>query len=385
MYPISRPTASNSTNTCHQQQGYPPQNDAINNNPYTFQMNSNSGSGGTLPRNYKPHLAYTDTEPNQQIIYNNTMNPITPNIQQIRQKRVQFANIPPSPANPIVVPSQSSHRSMAQDFLNNNNNNNQRHGHHMPRRDRHRSSSQQQQQHHSSSMSLSTQHRSNKPHRRSSSTSNFNTSTMSSKSHQRQHRHSHRSSKSNRSLIVGSSAALDYNDNGFNSACEFEYENEDEYQNACSTCSSTISSNTTTSTSSTDSDSDFDDFGCDPLETYSKMYYQKNTSLRMNAASHSVSCDQSSQMPTNNNNNNNNGTSTRRYNSGLKISYVDNLPLARTNPAPSTSTTSNGHHKKSSKSNSTRSTSSVTSASGGAGTSKKKAISKFKKDNCVIS
>ena len=64
----------------------------------------------------------------------------------------------------------------------------------------------------------------------------------------------------------------------------------------------------------------------------------------------------------------------RKYNSGgLKISYVDSLPLARTNPVPQEP--KKLKNKK-------------TSTSGGGSSNnghKKKSISKFKKDNCTVS
>ena len=139
MYPISRP-ASNMSNhvappssmSASVNANYPSQsmaNDLIagvsqnssmapcngaSNNPYAFQMNA--GQGGTFPRN-KPQRLNPQQHQHQQYdaygdagnldanpVYDQKLrnNPITPNIQQIRQKRVQFANIPPSPANPVA-------------------------------------------------------------------------------------------------------------------------------------------------------------------------------------------------------------------------------------------------------------------------------------------
>lgn len=256
------------------------------------------------------------------------------------RKRVQFANIPPlntcssvgdlssnTRNNRYTVEPQFSRPRTSRDRSG-------RHSHHedmyqMNRRHGHRS-------HHGSS------------HRRSSSTSNFNSSTLSSKSHNRYSSrgyNNHRSHRqlSNRSLNFPS--GNDYTDNDYeeyNSACEFDDDR------TCSTCSYS-SSNTT---SSTDSESDFDDgFGCDPLDDYPRSYRNNNNqamSLQRNM----------------NRNPSNPDTFHRKYNSGLKISYVDSLPLARTNPAPQ-------EHKKSKKS--------VGSSN------KKKSISKFKKDNCTVS
>lgn len=131
----------------------------------------------------------------------------------------------------------------------------------------------------------------------------------------------------------------------YNSACEFDDDR------TCSTCSYSSSNSAT----STDSESDFDDdgFGCDPIDAYQRNYRAPVPSLprSSNSSSRMMASSQD--------------TFQRKYNSGLKISYVDNLPLARTNPAP--------EHKKSKK----------TSSSGGS--KKNKSISKFKKDNCTVS
>ena len=117
MYPISRP-ASNLANPGSQTTLFMNQNEvAVNsnhNNPYAFQMNIPGGNcnGGTFPRNkqqlvnLQQQQSYCIEQPNDfnanANIYDPSQkgrNPNTPNIQQIRQKRVQFANIPPSPAN----------------------------------------------------------------------------------------------------------------------------------------------------------------------------------------------------------------------------------------------------------------------------------------------
>ncbi|RNA20157.1 hypothetical protein BpHYR1_043175 [Brachionus plicatilis] len=118
--------------------------------------------------------------------------------------------------------------------------------------------------------------------------------------------------------------------------------------NQCSTCSS----NTTTSTDS-ESDLDDDDFGCDTLDHYYRFY---------NANFNKQGCDQrtaAKMAPP--------ASLTRRYNSGVKISYVDTLPLARTNPVPVKP--KDGKENKEKKS--------LLKLG-------KKSRSKFKKDNCVL-
>lgn len=131
----------------------------------------------------------------------------------------------------------------------------------------------------------------------------------------------------------------------YNSACEFDDDR------TCSTCSYS-SSNTTSSTDSDCSDLD-DGFGCDPLmENYgARANYPRNNS-------------NSSQMK--NYGGVRQDTFQRKFNSGVKISYVDSLPLARTNPAPPPQ-----EIKKKKKSSGDK--------------QKKKSISKFKKDNCTVS
>lgn len=137
--------------------------------------------------------------------------------------------------------------------------------------------------------------------------------------------------------------AGDYDE--YNSACEFDDDR------TCSTCSYSSSNSAT----STDSESDFDDdgFGCDPLDSYPRNYRAPLSSLPRSSNSSSRMTASAAD------------TFQRKYNSGLKISYVDNLPLARTNPAP--------EHKKPKK------------ASSSSGSKKNKSISKFKKDNCTVS
>ena len=139
------------------------------------------------------------------------------------------------------------------------------------------------------------------------------------------------------------------------SACEFDDDN------TCSTCSSSCSN--ITSSTSTDSESE-DDFGVDQYNAMQR--FNKNSILRssqMSGRSYQRPAPPSAhlghQQPVHH------SSSYRAYNSGLKISYVDSLPLARTNPAPSATA---DHVKSKSK-----------SSKGG------KSLSKFKKDNCLIS
>ncbi|CAF0852384.1 unnamed protein product [Brachionus calyciflorus] len=201
-------------------------------------------------------------------------------------------------------------------------------------------------------------HRSNRPgsHRRSSSTSNFNTSNISCKSHNPNFTRSNygRSSfrqYSNRSLNGPEMGQQIYSDSDYcdPEQCTCDYEDD----NQCSTCSS----NTTTSTTSTDSDSDMDDFGCETLEKYYRFYNANFNKQQFDQRSiNSGKC-----VPVNA------GTMNRRYNSGVKISYVDTLPLARTNPAPVK--VKEGKEKKS-------------LLKLGSKNGEKKSKSKFKKDNC---
>lgn len=193
-------------------------------------------------------------------------------------------------------------------------------------------------------------------HRRSSSTSNFNTSAVSCRSHnpnlgRSAYGRSSFRQYSNRSLNGVDMGHQVYSDSDY---CDPEQCTCDYEDNQCSTCDS----NTTTSTTSTDSDSDMDDFGCDTLEKYYKFYNANFNKQQVDQRSmNSVKC-----VPTNQ------GSMNRRYNSGVKISYVDTLPLARTNPAPVKS--KEGKEKKS------------LLKLGSKGEKKK---SKFKKDNCVVS
>ena len=376
MYPISRPTSSG-----HTMNG---SNNTLNNltaasNPYTFQMNPN----GTFPRNKRLAQPQTngyscaDANLDSDSIYDQSKlraSQLMNQTQGARQKRVQFANIPPlvstSPAVDLAQMNKMMQRpqraSLHDSYANE-----------APvRHHRHRSSSNDAAKHHHRR-----HHTHHGSHRRSSSSTNFNTSTMSSKSHRSSHahghssRHHHRSSNrqvSNRSLNAGNGqfySDTDYyetnGEEGFNSACEF-----DDDQNTCSTCSSSAS-NTTSSTSSTDSDSDFDDFGCDPLDNYSRYYEARNANnaSRVQYDQRSLSGMSGAQfnpsrMPASNPSSSASAFH-RKYNSGIKISYVDDLPLARTNPIQ--------HSKE------------LKSKSKSKGSDKKKTMSKFKKDNCVVS
>lgn len=223
------------------------------------------------------------------------------------------------------------------------------------------------------SHSHSHKHRSNHQsgHRRSSSTSNFNTSTLSCRSHNPRMNRSDKGRSSfrqfsNRSLNTGDvnhqiySDHSDYYDPSEPCTCECE-------ENTCSTCSS----NTTSSTTSTDSDSDMDDFGCDPLDNYYKFQYNNYARAaqfdqrsvgRMGVGQQSSSSIANQQM----------NSLSRRYNSGVKISYVDSLPLARTNPAPLNKKAGDAFKENKGKSD----------KNGVKGEKKK---FKFKKDNCVVS
>ncbi len=291
-----------------------------------------------------------------------------PQSMQPVRKRVQFANIPP-----LASASSAGDLTLTGGQLN------PAHHHHSGHH-RHRSSSKSHGHHHHHHHGGHHRH-----HRRSSSTSNFNTSTMSarpasSRKHSHHHSHHHKRQLSNRSLTMAPTNSgqiysdsdycyqthgaddYDYND-GFNSACEFD----DYYNNTCSTCSSstTSSSNTTTSTDSDEEDSDLDDdFG---------MYGSQNKFYAQHMRPHG-GMTQFDQRSLNRLNLNNTGNFAQQQqqqqrkftnpSTGLKISYVDNLPLARTNPVP------NGGQA------GTKQPKSKTS---------KKGLNKFKKDNCVVS
>lgn len=150
--------------------------------------------------------------------------------------------------------------------------------------------------------------------------------------------------------------AADFDCNDFYetaSACDYDYGDDDDDQ-TCSTCSSTLT------TTSTDSESDLDDFGFDPY--YNMMPAAPLPSSRSRPQ---PSTQWSTSRP-------DDRTFDRKCAGGgpsaLKISYVDSLPLARTNPAqkPSDPYKSQVDNKKKAK-------------------SKSKTLHKFKKDNCVVS
>jgi hypothetical protein len=139
---------------------------------------------------------------------------------------------------------------------------------------------------------------------------------------------------------------------------------------SCSTCSSSTASNGSASSASSSGDddsdeSDLDDFDCDLLENHLRLYYNSKKPLNMNNLGSIKS--------------NSNGLMSqsassfhRKYNNGLKISYVDNLPLARTNPAPIMNNEDSIKVDKKPKSRS--------------GSDKKRSLSsKFKRENCVVS
>ncbi len=355
MYPISRP-------------GHPGHPSSCNNNPYAFQMNdANTNSYGRSHRNSKliemNENDMTDHR-SRNIMSSSSSTCIGGGTQQPgRQiKRVQFANIPPLTGASSVgdLVNNGSHRRSHHGHRSS-------HGHHHSTDHRHHHRSGSGRRHHHDHHHGS--------HRRSSSTSNFNMSTLSSKSHSKRHnphRHNHSSRhSSNRSLTMngnnkGFSDSDYYYDDDKNDEYNSAYEYEDD-QYTCSTCSSNAS-NTTTSTTSTDSDSDMDDFGNDILDTYSKFYSRSGFSSN-NINNRQTNFDQRSlnrlNMPYSNSNSNG---YNRKYSSGLKISYVDNLPLARTNPVLQQQSVNNikSENKKSTN-------------------KKSKSISKFKKDNCTVS
>lgn len=311
-----------------------------------FEMQYNGNINGTFPRNhnhqrrlnstYSTNEDEIDAMTRQNQLTSNSAACFTNNPPQ--RKRVQFANIPP--LNTCSSVGDLSSNTRANRYTNE------------PQFNRHRSSRSYRHSHHDD-IQLPNRHRRSHhgSHKRSSSTSNFNSSAMSAKSHNRHSSRSYNGHKSHRQMSNRSlNFPPDYNDNEYdeyNSACEFDDDR------TCSTCSYS-SSNTT---SSTDSESDFDDgFGCDPLEDYSRNY--RNNALCNQQMGLQRNHNSSSRIP------NHSDTFQRKYNSGLKISYVDNLPLARTNPAPQ-------EHKKSKKN--------------GGRSKNKKSISKFKKDNCTVS
>ena len=305
MYPISRPKSSNASFARH-------------------------------PRRTSPYATINDPEE-----FSST---------QPRQKRVQFANVPPL----IGASSIGDLRGCKEPYSNDRHLNSSRSHHHRnhiqevnnyrhhDRHNRNHNNNHHHHHHHNHNHGHSS-------HRRSSSTSNFNSSTMSSKSHRHYNRHPN-PQRFNRSNINRSLNGANFGDSDhyedYNSACEFE--NDDDY--TCSTCSSTSNTTTTSTSSSADSDSDMDDFG---IDNYSKFYNRMNIDQRSTSSARGASLNKS----------NNNNMSTR-VNPALKISYVDSLPLARTNPAPSNQFKIDPKQQKS---------------------SKKKSISKFKKENCVVS
>ena len=183
------------------------------------------------------------------------------------------------------------------------------------------------------------------PHKRSSSTSNFSASSYGQRRPARGH-NSHSRSASNRSLnLPGGNDCLDNTGDEYNSACEFEDER------TCSSCSFSSSS------SATSTDSESDEFDDDGFGGYARNYRAAIVPAQQQQPPLARSSNSASRMA------GAQDTFQRKYNSGLKISYVDNLPLARTNPAP--------EQKKAKKAS---------------GSSKKnKSISKFKKDNCTVS
>jgi len=305
---------------------------------------NNHTTSTTLPRNMNPHNSgYSSSHQRNKLNSTYMADSDTRNVLSSTsaaciqpRKRVQFANIPP--LNTCSSVGDLSSNTRANRFTNEPQFSRSSRGHRDRSNRGYHESSRRHKSHHGSG------------HRRSSSTSNFNTSTMSARSGRSGSRgyNQHRA-VSNRSLnMVDNYEENDYDE--YNSACEFDDDR------TCSTCSFSSSNS-----SSTESDlSDLEDgFGCDPIENYRRGGYPRNNSTgQMQLGRNNFSSSQrgaaASGDPLN-----------RKYNPGLKISYVDSLPLARTNPAP--------QEPKKSKS------------SGSSSNKKKKSISKFKKDNCTVS
>ena len=159
----------------------------------------------------------------------------------------------------------------------------------------------------------------------------------------------------------------------------------DTNENTCSTCSSSSASNTTTSTTSTDSDDDYDDdgyddFGCElpvpvpPVagsRAYSASAMQQHNAMFAGARRHTAKAASNDNFMLRDGKS---SSSSGGNPTGLKISYVDSLPLARTNPVSHRDASGGGK---------------MHAVAGGGGKmakqGKTKGISKFKKDNCTIS
>jgi hypothetical protein len=225
--------------------------------------------------------------------------------------------------------------------------------------------------HHHNNQPTSRHHRHSRSNsadqRRSSSVSNFNMSYQSGNpsasgiQRHRQHRHSQRSEIIDSNFYRPNNHHHHndgefYSDNDYYDGSGIYYEDEDDC-NTCSTCSSsnnstlnTLSDNSSSSSSSTteSSDDSEDDFGGDPLRNYSshsaRFYGQaSNVSLPLAAPRNQIAMREfkrnvmSGTCGSDYANIMNNNENIRRKLSGTKISYVDSLPLARTNPVESNS------------------------------------------------
>jgi prickle len=368
MYPISRPS---SNKAMHQQQ-YP-----TFSNHHQQQRANRLVNQAILLTNNNPYQP-----PNQDYNLEEDMNDLNLTTKSLKingRKRVQFANVPT-----LVNVSANSLGDLSMNQSKQHRHTHKSKHHHRHRHEemddyedecnrshrKHRSHHHHHHHHHDNKPNHHHNHHHrrsgscNSSHRRSSSTSNFNPSNpMTNSGSYRIH---HQRQLSNRSLVLPQNSQnfstnnepvfysdTDYYD-GYNSACEFDQ--------TCSTCSlESTASNTTTSTTSTDSDSEFDDFGCDPMDSiYSTRSYRnlnQHQAFDQRSLNRIQFANNSSKPPR--------VKSSANSNTNKLISYVDSLPLARTNPAP------NDLKHSSSKSSSK--------------TGKKKSITKFKKDNCVVS
>lgn len=260
-----------------------------------------------------------------------------PQIQPQIRKRVQFANIPPlnSSAGDLHLTGGFSPSSSKSSRHHNRPSSHHSHHHH-------------HQKHH--------KHHGKRSHRRSSSTGNFNNMSMQAMpsnampyGHHHHHHHSHHNKRqnvrqlSNRSLNMQNPQIYSDSDYccttagyGYPQGVDYgdyeDYEDNDYFNNTCSTCSSstlTSSSNTTTSTDSDSEESDLeDDFGMMSLNAAPAMHQQRQRQQQLQFDQRSLQHQQHMMMQPRR------PLQPATNSQGLKISYVDSLPLARTNPAP---------------------------------------------------
>ena len=389
MYPISRPPngvpAPGASHLCSASLNNFSQTCSLprnrHNNRYLLNQSANNVYAHEQePHHHQQHNATMYDEPSQHRFLQSKHFSQQPPLQPVR-KRVQFANMPPltsaSSAGDLTLtgaqlnPPHHRHHHHREHRSASSKPHSYRHQHHHHRHHEHGGTSRQ--------------------HRRSSSTSNFNSSTMVTRPvstsvhkhaagrHAGEH-HRHRRQLSNHSLTIPSNQIYsdsdycyypnsgefnrcsgnenhydDYND-GFSSACDFD----DYYNNTCSTCSSssaTSSSNTTTSTDSDEDDSDLDDdfggggamYGSQNGKFYNSQQQQRRPIMA------AAQFDQRSLNRLHLSNANKVTNFNQQQCQQRKfISYVDSLPLARTNPAPQMSMPSGkqaksvdkGKHKK---------------------------------------